>query len=66
MAPPWPEIYHQDAERPLPFDEAVKEYDWLGLAYPARGYKIIDLPRSNVTERADFVLATLGLPPMLA
>ena len=62
FAPPWHDLYEQDEERPLPFDEAVREYDWLRLAYPKRGYAIIDLPRASVAARADFMLRTLGLP----
>lgn len=61
FAPPWPEIYQQDAERPLPFEEAVREYDWLKIAYPARGYRLIHLPKVSVATRADFVLRCLGL-----
>ncbi|WP_300380012.1 AAA family ATPase [Henriciella sp.] len=61
FAPPWPDLYQQDDERPLPYEEAVREYGWLRLAYPARGYALIDLPKASVAERADFMLRTLGL-----
>lgn len=62
FAPPWAELYVQDEERPLPFEEAVREYNWLRIAYPARGYRLIDLPKTSVEARADFMLRTLGLP----
>lgn len=65
FAPPWRELYVQDAERPLPFEEAVREHDWLAIAYPARGYRLITLPKASVPARADFVLNTLGLPPII-
>ena len=61
FAPPWPALYQQDEERPLPFEEAVREHDWLRLAYPKRGYRIIPLPMVSVAARADFTLRTLGL-----
>ncbi|GGB78091.1 AAA family ATPase [Henriciella pelagia] len=61
MAPPWFELYEQDDERPLSFETAVLEYNYLRLAYPKRGYAMIDLPKSSVTARADFVLRCLGL-----
>lgn len=61
FAPPWEALYIQDDERPLSFEDAVREYDWLRLAYPARGYPIIDLPRTSVETRADFILRSLGL-----
>ncbi|WP_084398054.1 AAA family ATPase [Henriciella aquimarina] len=62
FAPPWPALYEQDDERPLPYEEAVREYNWLRLAYPKRGLAIIDLPKTGVGARADFMLRTLGLP----
>lgn len=62
IAPPWPALYEQDEERPLPFEEAVREYRWLELAYPARGYRLIHLPKTSVAARADFMLRALGLP----
>ena len=62
FAPPWRELYVRDEERPLPFEEAVREYDWLRIAYPARGYRLITLPKTSVDARADFILRTLGLP----
>ena len=62
FAPPWRELYVQDAERPLPFEEAVREHDWLAIAYPVRGYRLITLPRTSVAARADFMLRSLSLP----
>lgn len=62
FAPPWRELYVQDEERPLPFEEAVREHDWLRIAYPSRGYRLITLPKTGVAARADFMLRTLGLP----
>jgi predicted ATPase len=62
FAPPWADLYVQDEERPLSFEEAVREYNWLRIAYPARGYRLIELPKTSVEARADFVLKSLGLP----
>ena len=61
FAPPWEALYEQDDERPLPFDTAVLEYEWLRHAYPKRGYAIIDLPKVSLAARADFMLRALGL-----
>ena len=58
--PPWPEIYGTDPERRHGFDAAVAEYDRLTADYPALGYEPIVLPKTGVTERADFVLALLA------
>jgi predicted ATPase len=60
LAPPWPEIYVQDAERRHGFEEAVAEYERLARVYPALGHDVVLLPKTGVVARADFVLATLA------
>lgn len=59
LAPPWPEIYVQDAERRHGFDAALREFERLQRAYPSLGYEVLLLPKVSVAERADFVLETL-------
>lgn len=61
VAPPWPEIHHIDAERRHGFDEALAEYEPLLATYRGLGYRLVELPKVSVTDRADFVLATLGV-----
>jgi predicted ATPase len=60
LAPPWPEIYTLDQERRHDFAEAVAEYDRLIAVYPALGYDIHVLPKVSVSERADWILASLA------
>lgn len=60
IAPPWPDIYETDEERPHGFDEAVAEYERLTAAYPRLGYEIVSLPKVNVDDRADFVLSVMS------
>lgn len=60
MTPPWPEIYGTDAERRHDFEAGLAEYHRLEKAYPALGYEVIILPKIPVSDRADFVLATLS------
>lgn len=60
LTPPWPEIYAGDAERRHTFEAAVEEYERLKQALPARGYQVTDLPKTTVSERADFILAAIG------
>lgn len=60
LAPPWPELFENDAERRHGFDDAIAEYERLAKGYPALGYETQILPKISVEERADFVLATLG------
>ena len=60
VAPPWPEIFAADAERRHGFDEALAEYGPLRAGYERHGYRLIDLPKTTVAARADFMLATLS------
>lgn len=55
MAPPWPELFENDAERRHTFEDARAEYDRLLSAYTAFGHEIVLLPKTAVTARADFV-----------
>jgi predicted ATPase len=66
LTPPWPEIYATDSERRHGMDAAVAEYERLCRDYPALGYEIDILPKVAVAERADHVLARLGLPGTVA
>jgi predicted ATPase len=56
IAPPWPEIFSQDAERRQDFTEAVRTHDAVAAAYRELGYELIELPRASVTARVSFVL----------
>jgi len=57
IAPPWAEIFAQDAERKQDFAEAEATYRSLVETYTELEYELIELPRVSVAERAAFVLA---------
>jgi predicted ATPase len=57
IAPPWPEIFRQDAERKQDFDEAVHTYEAMIATYGAFGYELVEIPHGPVDERARFVIA---------
>ncbi|HDR9280396.1 TPA: AAA family ATPase [Burkholderia vietnamiensis] len=59
VAPPWREIYTQDAERRQDFDEAVRTFDVMVACYTAYGYRPIELPRASVKARVRFVMDAL-------
>jgi predicted ATPase len=59
LTPPWPDIHVRDQERRHGLDEAIAEYDRLLAGYAALGYEAILLPKTSVSERADFVLRHL-------
>ena len=56
LAPPWPEIYDNDADRRHKFQDAVAEYERLVDAFKLLEYKVDILPKVNVADRADIVL----------
>lgn len=60
IAPPWPDIFGQDAERKQTLDEAERTYAAMAATYQAAGYNLVELPRAPVEARAAFVLETLG------
>ncbi|KWN99031.1 AAA family ATPase [Burkholderia ubonensis] len=59
IAPPWPDIYTQDAERRQDFGEAVRTCDAMVECYASYGYRLIELPRASVKARVRFVLDAL-------
>lgn len=61
LAPPWAEIYRRDAERSQSFEEAVATARAVAEAYQACGYKLVELPRADVTARVRFVREHVGV-----
>ncbi len=57
LAPPWPDIFHGDAERKQDFAEAVRTAEAMRAVYGEYGYEVMELPRATVAERVAFVLA---------
>lgn len=55
IAPPWAEIYAQDAERKQDWDEAVATHDVMARVYQELGYTLVSLPLASPDERATFV-----------
>jgi predicted ATPase len=60
VAPPWPDIFGQDAERKQDFAEAVRTHDAMVRIYAAHGYDLVELPRDTVEARAAFVMERLA------
>lgn len=59
LAPPWPEIFGQDAERKQDFEEAVRTFTAMETTYHRFGYEIALLPKTSVEERVEFILDKL-------
>lgn len=62
LAPVWPEIFTQDAERKQSLAEAEATCQALASTYTDLGYELIELPRTSVEARARFVLDHLSPP----
>lgn len=60
MAPHWPEIYAQDAERKQEETEAAATHDMMAQVYTALGYDVVALPLASVAERVRFVRERIG------
>lgn len=56
IAPHWPAIYAQDAERKQDEAEAAATHDMMARVYAGLGYALVSLPLAGVEERARFVM----------
>jgi predicted ATPase len=61
LAPPWPEIFRNDAERRHSFEDAAAAYAPLVAAYRSYGYETVELPKVTAEARAAFILERLGI-----
>lgn len=59
FAPAWLEIYTADSERRQAFTEAVQTSELMLSIYQECGYKVLEIPRVDVGQRADFVVSHL-------
>ena len=59
LTPPWPEIFHGDAERTHGLAESIAAYETAVKTYTAYGYQVITVPKDNVQNRAKFILQML-------
>ncbi len=60
MAPPWREIFVNDAERPQTFEESVAIHRELCRAYRECGFTVLPLPLATVPTRVAFVQRALA------
>lgn len=54
MTPPWQEIFEQDDERQQDFAEAERTYGAMAEVYAELGYRIVDVPRTDLASRVGF------------
>jgi predicted ATPase len=59
LMPPWEEIYSTDSERDQTFSESVQVFEGLRKWYARWHYQTIEVPRTAIEQRADFILQTV-------
>ena len=59
IAPPWREIFRQDAERKQDFAEAERTHAAMAETYAGLGYELVMLPCVSIQERMSFIIGTL-------
>jgi predicted ATPase len=62
FAPPWREIYVNDAERPQTFADALGLSAHIRRAYLDGGFRLIELVKGSVADRLQQVLSCLQAP----
>jgi predicted ATPase len=62
FAPPWREIYVNDAERPQTFADALGLSAHIRRAYLDGGFRLVELVKSSVADRLQQVLRCLEVP----
>ncbi len=54
--PPWQEIYLTDEQREHTFEEAIESYSAVTQAHSDAGYTLIEVPKTTVEKRVEFLL----------
>ena len=60
FAPPWREIYADDAERTEGWEHAQRIYGPMRDAYEELGYRIVELPKVPVAGRLSFMMDVIA------
>ncbi len=60
LAPHWPAIYRQDAERRQSPEEAAATCEAISHVYAALGYDLVPLPLAPIEQRIAFILDQIG------
>ena len=60
IAPPWQEIYRNDAERDQSFEQSIEVFQRLENWYEEHDYDIVILPKDTIENRVKFILAQVA------
>ena len=61
ILPPWQEIYETDLERKQTWEEAEATFYQMKSVYERLGYMVIEVPKTSVELRYQFICESLGL-----
>lgn len=56
ILPPWKDIFETDAQRKQEWNEAVFTYNKVIQTYRGYQYNLIEVPKTSVEKRADFIM----------
>jgi len=59
LMPAWEAIYRTDSERDQTFAEAIQVFEELRTWYARWGYETIEVPRTAIDQRVNFILHTV-------
>ncbi|NVK26479.1 MAG: ATP-binding protein [Flavobacteriia bacterium] len=59
ITPPWKEIYHADEQRRESFEKLERLHEFVVKTYSEYGYNVVEIPKFNVEERANWLLKTI-------
>jgi predicted ATPase len=59
LMPAWEAIYRTDAERDQTFAESLQVCESLRMWYARWDYKIVEVPRTDIDQRVNFILRTV-------
>ncbi|HSI68768.1 MAG TPA: ATP-binding protein [Gillisia sp.] len=61
LLPPWEDIYITDNERYESFEQALLIHDYLKKTYLSYGYEPMEVPKSSIENRSDFILNNIPM-----
>ena len=57
--PIWKKIYRKDNERKEEIEQAIKINNYIISVYQLKGYKMIEIPKISIKERANFIISKI-------
>lgn len=65
LLPPWPEIYTTDSERKQNWEEVLATHALMEQTYIGYGYQPLEVPKTDLSARVDFVVSQIKQQPII-